>query len=62
LQLARIRGDGSIAQETLKGTTRFIRDMSPLGLSRMNAKDLILKDSDYSTPQDHYFAHLQKMK
>lgn len=36
--------------------------MSPLGLSRMNAKDLILKDSDYSTPQDHYFAHLQKMK
>jgi hypothetical protein len=39
-----------------------MRDMAPHGLSRMSAKDLILKDSDYSTPQDHYFAHLLKMK
>jgi len=36
--------------------------MIPARLGRMSAKDLILKDSDYSTPQDHYFAHLQKMK
>lgn len=36
--------------------------MAPQGLGRMNAKDLILKDVDYSTPQDHYFAHLQRMK
>lgn len=36
--------------------------MVPHGLGRMSAKDLILKDADYSTPQDHYFAYLQKMK
>ena len=62
LQLARIRGDGRIAQETVQGTGRFIKDMVPHGLGRMSAKDLIMKDADYSTPQDHYFAYLQKMK
>jgi hypothetical protein len=36
--------------------------MAPHGLGRMSAKDLILKDADYSTPSDHYFAYLQKMK
>ena len=27
-----------------------------------NAKELLLKDAEYSTPQDHYFAHIQSKK
>lgn len=28
----------------------------------MSAKDLMMKDAEYSTPQDHYFAHVQSKK
>jgi hypothetical protein len=31
-------------------------------LTAEGAKALMLKDSDYSTPQDHYFGHLQRRK
>lgn len=41
-----------------------MKDMQPLGRGIVadNAKALLLKDTDYSTPSDHYFAHLQKLK
>ena len=36
--------------------------MKPHALHRTNAKELILKDADYSTPQDHYFSYVAKKK
>ena len=33
--------------------------MKPHALMPTNAKELILKDADYSTPQDHYFNYTQ---
>ena len=44
------------------GTTNFIKEMRPHALVPTNAKELILKDADYSTPQDHYFGYLQRTK
>jgi hypothetical protein len=32
------------------------------GMGADGAKQLLLKDTDYSTPTDHYFAYLQKLK
>lgn len=61
LQLARLTGDNTaVLQSTLNGTARFVKDMKPLGpgLTADNAKALLLKDTDYSTPSDHYFAYL----
>ena len=34
--------------------------MRPHALIPSNAKDLMLKDADYSTPQDHYFNYTQR--
>lgn len=52
LQLARIKGEGSIETSTtgLKGAANFAGYMMPHGLSPISAKDLMLKDADYSTP------------
>ena len=52
LQLARIRGDVSLLTSTagIQGTTSFVKHMMPHGLSSISAKDLMLKDADYSTP------------
>ncbi len=61
MQLARLNGDNtSVLQATVTGTARFLKDMQPLGpgLTSDNAKALLLKDTDYSTPSDHYFAYL----
>jgi len=33
-----------------EGTKSFMREMSPHALTPSNAKELILKDADYSTP------------
>ena len=48
----------------MTGTGKFLKEMlpSPGGLTSEGAKALMLKDSDYSTPSDHYFAYLQKIK
>jgi len=64
-EMARMSGSNtSIATDTLVGTGRFIKEMVPHsgGLFTDNAKALLLKDTDYSTPTDHYFAYLQKLK
>ena len=47
-------------QELAKGTKSFIGEMSPHALMPSNAKDLMLKDAEYSTPQDHYFGYTQR--
>jgi hypothetical protein len=44
-------------KELAKGTKSFVNEMKPHALMPNNAKDLILKDADYSTPQDHYFGY-----
>ena len=50
-------------QTTLEGTGRFIKEIAPKSSTMStDAKDLLLKDVDYSTPTDHYFQHLQKLK
>jgi len=48
----------------MKGTAKFITEMSPHrgAMGGDNAKALLLKDTDYSTPSDHYFAYLQRIK
>ena len=39
-----------------------MKEMKPHALEPTNAKELILKDADYSTPQDHYFDYVTKLK
>ena len=45
-----------------ENTGKFISKFKPLGLVPEDAKELLLKDAEYSTPQDHYFAHVQTKK
>ena len=40
------------------GTGKFFKTFQPRGLTPDNAKDLLMKDAEYATPEDHYFAHL----
>ena len=46
-------------KELAQGTKSFASEMKPHALMPTNAKELILKDADYSTPQDHYFNYTQ---
>ena len=67
LQMVAVKGQaGSVQGADLKalgdGTQSFIKDMKPHALTPANAKELILKDADYSTPQDHYFGYVQRTK
>ena len=64
LQMARIRGEGNLAlaTTTLTSSANFAKNMMPHGGIHGNAKELLLKDADYSTPSDHYFSHLQRLK
>jgi len=52
----------NIAVTTISGTGRFINEITPHSPMTSSAKELMLKDTDYSTPSDHYFAHLQRLK
>lgn len=46
-----------------QGSGQFVYDLQPKTAAfKGSAKDLMLKDADYSTPSDHYFSHLQRMK
>jgi len=44
------------------GSANFAREMKPHALVPTNAKELILKDADYSTPNDHYFSYVNRNK
>ena len=64
-QMVRVKGASlqtSDVKELSAGTADFLRDMKPHALHRSSAKELILKDADYSTPQDHYFNYLGQKK
>ena len=41
---------GENVSELTKGTADFMKEMKPHALVPTNAKELILKDADYSTP------------
>ena len=45
-----------------QGAKAFMNDIKPHALGHTNAKELILKDADYSTPQDHYFMYVNRNK
>lgn len=66
LQLARMSGTTNYAEQasaTLYGGAKFASEMKPAGiLGGGGAKALMLKDSDYSTPSDHYFSYTKKIK
>lgn len=53
-----------VAQTTMEGVGSFLNEMQPrgAGITSEGAKALMLKDTDYSTPTDHYFAYLQRLK
>lgn len=38
----------------------MVRQFRPLAYQGANAKELLIDDHDYSTPQDHYFAYINK--
>jgi hypothetical protein len=42
------------------GTRNFVYQFKPLAMTRNNAKNLLIDDHDYSTPQDHYFSYINK--
>lgn len=51
------------ASATLYGSAKFASEMKPAGIvGGGGAKALMLKDSDYSTPSDHYFSYTKKNK
>merc|ERR1712046_485550 len=66
IQMALLNSDTSnlqLMQTTVQGTGRFMYNLAPRGAAfKDSAKELMLKDADYSTPTDHYFSHLQRMK
>ena len=58
--MVRVKGSagtlqGSDMQVLGEGAGNFMSELKPHALAPNNAKELILKDADYSTPQDHYF-------
>lgn len=66
-QMVSIKGSrGEINVQDVKslssGAGNFMKDLKPHGLAPANAKELILKDADYSTPQDHYFGYVNRNK
>lgn len=50
------------AKSVAQGTIKFFDKIKPQALIPGNAKELMLKDADYSTPQDHYFAYIQRRR
>jgi hypothetical protein len=46
------------AKAMAQGTVNFFDKIKPHALEPSNAKELMLKDADYSTPEDHYFAYM----
>ena len=58
--MARLTGNGGIyvpLSEVKNGAGEFVENMRPRSIMPINAKELMLKDADYSTPADHYFAY-----
>ena len=49
-------------RDVLTGAGSFVNEMRPHAIMPANAKELMLKDADYSTPQDHYFAYTQRSR
>jgi len=43
-----------------EGTGNYIFKLKPATLKPMSAKELVLKDVDYSTPADHLFEYTTK--
>jgi len=54
--------DGTAISSVAAGAGNFMKELKPHALTPANAKDLILKDADYSTPMDHYFMYLGRNK
>ena len=50
------------AKTVASGTGKFLKSFQPKAIQPPAAKDLMLKDAEYSTPQDHYFAHISSKK
>ena len=42
------------------GAGAFLSQFKPRATERVRAKTLLIDDSDYSTPQDHYFGYLNR--
>ena len=47
-------------QDLGAGTSSFIAQFKPLAYQKISAKQLLIDDNDYSTPNDHLFAYLNK--
>ena len=68
MQMVSVKGKASgyelkDAQAVAQGTGKFLKAFKPHAIVPSNeAKDLLLRDAEYSTPQDHYFAHIQSKK
>ena len=65
--MATIRGSrGELAtggfKDVASGAGSFLNEIKPHALIPTNAKELMLKDADYSTPQDHYFNYVHRNK
>ncbi|TNV87036.1 hypothetical protein FGO68_gene5713 [Halteria grandinella] len=56
-------GSGANLDEILavaSGTGAFVSQFKPHALGRSGAKELVLNDQDYATPNDHYFGYIHK--
>ena len=63
-QMVSVKGNYDLndAKTVASGTGKFLKSFQPKAIQPPAAKDLMLKDAEYSTPQDHYFAHISSKK
>ena len=47
-------------KDVSSGASSFAQQFKPLAMKKQSAKQLLIDDNDYSTPQDHYFSYLNK--
>lgn len=47
-------------EDLSSGTSTLLRQFRPMAYEKVSAKKLLIDDHDYSTPQDHYFAYVNK--
>ena len=62
LHMVSVKGTTQDVKLLKDGTGKFVSKFKPSAIAPESAKDLLLKDSEYSTPEDHYFAHIQSKK
>jgi hypothetical protein len=65
IQMVKFKRDSRVSDLTLEdikeigeGTGKFMSQFKPLAVGNHQARELLVDDSNYSKPSDHYFTYL----